>query len=178
MTSLASEFDGWKEMLAYGALAIILGIVAIVWTEMTLKVFVIALGVVVIAIGIASIINRNYGFDTKTGNIAKGVILILLGLVLAIMPEFSADAIAYICAVFFIIIGFTAIFGMVFPLDTGFRAYSLICGMVMVAIGIIICIFPNQTVMVATWVGGLLLLASGIVSVIGALKVRSLINGI
>ncbi len=170
-----SRFGSWKIMLVFGILCFAIGLIAMLWTKMSLQVYIILLGIIAVAIGLMTLINMNDGFDTRNANIAKGALAIILGIVLMVVPMFVADIFAYLFAAFFIILGIGAIFGISAPMiDSRGRTVTLAFGLIMIVVGIIIAIFPNETVIVTTWVSGLILAILGAICIFGAWQVRKI----
>lgn len=159
-------------MLVTGILSIILGIVIVFWPDATLEVGLMVLGIIAVLTGIFGI-SATFNVDKRA--MALYIALILLGLVMIIIPQFVADIAAFIFAILLLIIGVGQLSEMGRPLS-GNRTVSVELGILFIVLGMIIIMFPDQTIKAAMWIFGVFLVFSGALLVTGGVRMGALRN--
>jgi len=163
------KITGWT-MFFVGILAIILGIIMIIWPDATLEIGLLILGIIIIISGIIGIV-KSAGTDNLTTIIFA--IYILIGLILAILPHFMAEVAAYVFAILLIIVGISQITNMGISISEK-RDISILIGAIFIIIAIVIMIFPDQTIKAAMWIFGALLIITGALFAINGWRFKSL----
>jgi uncharacterized membrane protein HdeD (DUF308 family) len=164
--------NSWQNMVIIGILVLILGVVAIIWPEDTLKLFLIIAGLFAIISGIA-ITYDAYVSENKF-NTVIGVLCIVLGIIFVILPNFMADVLVYLAAIFFIIFGVIQIIdGNSLSQDyTDNRYISAMIGVLLIILGIIIAIYNDATIKIVMIVIGAFLIVSAVLYIFNGLKLR------
>jgi len=168
----------WTSFLIRGIVALIIGILVLMYTDFAVEVLVVLFGILVLIEGAACLV-RGMGYsagDTRsTLGLALGVIAFLIGIAALIWPWMIAGALTIIIAVLLLFLGFSDIVAAVFGHTTaGARALQLIAGALAVFLGGIFLFFPllGAVVMVAVWLG-IFGVVWGVIAIILAFCVRS-----
>lgn len=110
----------------------------------------------------------------KTGYIIVSAIMILLGILMIIMPETSVSVIGTVCSIFMIIIGVIKLIGY-FSKDL-FRLafqYDLIFGILLIILGAVMLLHPENLIKVICVVIGISILADGLIKIKTAMDSKS-----
>lgn len=102
----------------------------------------------------------------KTGYIIVSAIMILLGILMIIMPETSVSVIGTVCSIFMIIVGVIKLIGY-FSKDL-FRLafqYDLIFGILLIILGAVMLLHPENLIKVICVVIGISILADGLIKI-------------
>ncbi|MDD3139055.1 MAG: DUF308 domain-containing protein [Lachnospiraceae bacterium] len=167
------KFNGWKDMLLFGILVLILGIFALVWTGMTIKIYVMVVGIITIMVGFSTIFNAHQMNGDSNLYLLKGVVEILFGTLMLFLPIFMATVAVFMMAFFFIMFGVALLFAVAPPVEGfNFGKYASAFGIIFIILGIIFIIFPDQTLIAATWIIGVILIVLGISCIGGGWKLK------
>lgn len=170
----------WKSTLVSGILAVILGILVLVWPGITILVAAIFLGVYLLITGISQLV---LAFSLRSS--VGGRVLLFIGgaaaLVLAVLCfiSFSNDLqsavelLAIWIGVGFVFRGVaTAMSAIGDPTLPG-RVWEIIIGIVSVIAGIIMFVAPLEGLVALAQVTGIILIVVGVFEVISAFAIRS-----
>lgn len=159
----------------WGALSIVFGVLIVAWPGITLKAFLVILGVYLLASGavtlIGSVVNRG-------GNWAAGMVLgflsVVAGLYVFANPEISALVALSLIAIWSVVVG-------TIMLIAGFGAekdgiWLVIAGAVSVLFGIWVFANPREGALALVWLISIYSIVSGIFLAIGAFKLNDLGN--
>ena len=170
--------NDWKSMLIFGILALIVGIIAIVYPGITLEVILILLGALALLTGIVTVVNGiHLPKGEKTLILLLGALYVLLGLVMLLAPLAFVEIMVYFIAAFLVVMGIFQLFNLMFVAGTGEKGdslFSLISGILAIIIGLIIAAFPAQTIEVAMWIIGAILAIIGLINIAGAFKLKKI----
>ena len=155
-----------------GILSIVAGLIILLWTGMSVRIYVIFAGVIAIIGGILELLELGERHDLT---IAKPVILIILGLLMVLMPFIMAEIGAIVFAIFFILFGIIILFGFG-NAEKNQLMGSRIVGAIMIVIGVLIIIFPKQTVEIMEIIFGVALIIIGLACVINAVQTRKVLG--
>lgn len=174
MNRMGSNFlFNWKLNLLKGILAVIVGICALLFPELTLVTIVKIFGAFAIAGGIlvltTAIINKNNNY--RNFWLLEGIFDILFGTVILVYSEEAMS-------VLMILLGFWAIFMgivllMVYSSSRKFmfnRGLFLLNAIISLLFGIVIVINPFESMLVLTIVIGIFAIVYGVLSVITSIK--------
>ncbi|MFN4312406.1 MAG: HdeD family acid-resistance protein [Ferrovibrio sp.] len=160
----------WWLIVLRGIAALLFGLVAIFWPGISLAVLVIIFGAYALVDGTITLMLalRRDGADPARGfQILTGISGLLLGLLCVLWPEAAVTLMIYLVAAWIILFGIMAIasslrmrrqVGPGWPVSRG--------GILLIAIGLLLLLFPNAVVVAATWVIGIgaLLLGAGLLA--------------
>ena len=167
----------WWALAIRGVAAIIFGILAFLWPGITLTALVLLFGAFAITDGIFAIIAgvNAAGVEKRWWwLLIEGVLSIIAGVLTFILPGITALFLLYLIA-------FWAIFTGVFAIITAIRLRKEIqgewilalSGVLSVAFGVLLALFPGAGALALIWWIGAYALASGVLMLILAFKLRS-----
>lgn len=168
-------FRTGRMMLVAGILLILLGLVIIAWPSATLKIGLLVLGIFCILGGVFAIIA---GAAVSTGTLITGILLAIFGIALIAVPYFMADLAAIMFGLLLLFIGIGTMFDMGLPITsfTDNRTVSFIIGAIFLVLGIVIIVFPGQTVNAAMWIFGAILIICGALFAVEGWRYRSFVR--
>ncbi|MFY1621125.1 HdeD family acid-resistance protein [Micromonospora sp. WMMD736] len=166
----------WKATLASGVLAVILGVLMLVWPGTTILVAAIFFGVYLLIAGIAQVVFA-FSLDVSAGG---RVLLFISGaaaLILAVLCFRSLQESILLLAIW-IGVGFifrgvaTAVSAISDPTLPG-RWWELFIGVLSLVAGVVLLAWPFGSLGVLVWVTGISLLVIGVFEIVSAFGIRS-----
>ena len=169
----------WRMILIRGLAAVLFGVLAVGWPEMTLLVLILLLGAHALIDGVAALIlgwqlQRMVGAELPwTPLLMVGAISIGTGVLAILWPQLTATALVFLLAFWAISRG---IFEMVAAIQ--FRRvlpneWSLIAaGGMSVLLGILFMIWPAVSLLALMWLGGLFIVMFGFLECLVAWRLR------
>jgi uncharacterized membrane protein HdeD (DUF308 family) len=180
---MAEKKSSWLWRLLAGIILVILGIAILVYPDITLAIVVLIVGIFLIISGFFEII---FGFsaDAKGGRwifILKGIINLILGVVLLVYPDITLTIFVYIIAAWAIIWGiFELVATFMVPKEqshavygTGGKWVGVLIGLIAIAFGIVIAVYPEATLTIIIYLVGFLVIAVGALMAINSFGTRS-----
>jgi uncharacterized membrane protein HdeD (DUF308 family) len=166
----------WGALAIGGIFAIVLGMVAILWPDATLRVVVVLLGVYAFISGIFTVLVGAVwppGWGLRWPMVLQGVLGILVGILVFIRPETAELALLYIIAAWAIISGILQIAGAVrlrrvIPDEWT----SILGGIASVVFGVLLAIWPKGSLIALVWIFGVFAVVFGIMQLVLANRVR------
>lgn len=159
----------WWLIVLRGVLAILFGVLAFLWPELTAEGLVIILGAYLLVDGAFEIVSavrrrreeRRWGFL-----LSDGILGILLGIVALVWPEATAVALLYLIAIWAIVTGVLELFAAIElrRAITGEWLLGLV-GIVSILLGVILFASPEAGIMGVVWAIGLYALLIGLLLV-------------
>ncbi len=154
----------WWLVVLRGAAAIVFGLVAIFWPGISLSALVMLFGAYALLDGAVTLLlalRLPAGMPSRTILIATGIAGLIVGLVSVLWPQATVTLLIYVLAAWLVLFGLIAIAHSLqmrkqvadWPLSRG--------GMALLAIGLLLVLFPDAVALAATWVLGLLALLIG-----------------
>jgi uncharacterized membrane protein HdeD (DUF308 family) len=160
-----------------GVVSIIVGIIAVVWPDITLLVVAVLFAIELIILGVLRLTSvgalpREPGW-LRPLTILLGVLTIAAGIVCFFRPNASLVIIAILLAVGWIMEGFSSLAaGFTSGISGGMRAWLIIAGILLVVGGLVIAVFPKDSLTVLTVWAGILFIVIGLVLVVSAIVAR------
>ncbi|KLL95149.1 MULTISPECIES: HdeD family acid-resistance protein [Rhodococcus] len=166
----------WWVVLLRGILAVLFGVVALVWPGITVWALVVVFAAYAIIDGIVLVVQSIRDKPEGWGWwLAMGVVSVLAGLVALFWPGITALALLYVIAFYAILFGITGIVGGVrfrkVP-ESGW-VWSVLAGVVAVLFGIVLLIFPGEGILSLIVLLGIYAILFGVLLVILAFQARS-----
>jgi uncharacterized membrane protein HdeD (DUF308 family) len=168
MQSYAKALTNQSWLLIFdGILAIIFGIVAWVWPDLTVTTLVILFGAFAFVVGVmnlAAAVGMSRMGQSPWPFIFRGVLGIGTGIVVAVWPDISATALLYVIAAYAIVIG-------IFELAAAIELRKLIdnewllalAGVASIAFGVLVAIYPGDGAVALVWTIGIYAIFFGVV---------------
>lgn len=173
MPDLFSGFFPWWVLLVQGLLALIIGILLLVYPGLTSELIVIFLGAYWFVSGIFALFSAT-GNDANRGlKILLGIIGIVLGLVILAYPFYST---IIVFLVFIIMIGIWAlVYGGIHLYQglTGGGWAVGILGLLSIIFGLLILVHPWYSTLAIPFVFGFFGIVFGFAAIVGAFMIRS-----
>jgi uncharacterized membrane protein HdeD (DUF308 family) len=156
----------------WGVLSVIFGALVLAWPGITLKVFLIVLGIYLlatgVAVGIGSVTNRTGHW---VGGTVIGVLSAIAGLYVFANPKISALAVLTVIAIWSIAVG-------AMSLVAGFEGknnwWMIVSGVALVLFGFYIFDNPGGGALTLVWLLGLTMIFTGIMEVVVAFRLGAL----
>lgn len=165
-----SEVNGIRVALGISAVvALVLGIIVLVWPDKTAGLIAILFGLYFLIIGVVRLAKGVFSRGISGGT---RVLSILLGLLLVIAGIFALRNLGATVALLGIIIGIAWIIEGVAALaesaaDTS-RWPGIVFGIISILAGIVVLFLPQESVAILVWVGGIFLVVAGLVQLVQA----------
>ena len=168
----------WWLLIIRGVVAVLFGIMALISVEFTLLFLVYLFGAYVLIDGIMAIIASLQERRSSSAwwvVFLIGIVGIIVGVLSFIHPGNVALLIFYLVAIWLIVAGF---FGMVSAIlrATGTEWLSVIGGILSIIIGVIFLLHPTSSILSIVWLLGVFALVYGIIQIIRAIQLRSLLS--
>ena len=167
----------WGAIALRGLIAILFGVIAIVWPGPTVAVLVILLGAFALVEGVTNIVA---GVRVREGwATAEGIISVIVGIVIVVWPAITALALLYVIAAWAIITGIVRIVAAI-QLRRVIRNEWLLAGsgLASVIFGVIAAIFPGAGILALIWLLGAWLIVLGVILIAFALSLRQLAHNL
>lgn len=175
---LRAASENWWQYLVRGVLAVIFGIIALVWPSITLAILIVVFGLFVllssIVTGVGAIARAGTG-QLWGWQLTAGVLGIVAGLIILRWPGVTAVVLLFLIALWLISTGLIEIVAAVADHQEVPHAWLLaIGGIVSVLFGVAMFVWPNIGLLTVVYLVGIYAIVDGIVLCVVAFRVRSL----
>ena len=171
-------FRNWWMFAVRGVLAIVFGILALIWPETTKVALVWLFGIFAMADGIFSVaagIASQGFFDRWWALLLEGVAGIVIGLTAFFWTDLTALVLLYLIAAWAIVTGIFEILAAIRYRHVISGEWTMILGgMLSVAVGVLLFVFPAAGQVSVVWLIGLYAIAAGIIEMVFAFRLRGL----
>jgi uncharacterized membrane protein HdeD (DUF308 family) len=160
-----------------GIVAILFGVVALVWPKMTLSALVFVFGLFVVISGITSVVAalRNTEFPGWGWVLGEGILGIAVGVVALVWPGITELAFIYLLAAWAILTGiFEVITPLAYPMSGGRAVLTALAGILSIVFGILIAAQPSSGLLAVVWLIGVYAILFGIMYIGMYFESRSL----
>jgi len=174
-TSVSSGWSG--ALIVMGIVAIVLGVLVLVWPNATLLVVAITFGIQLIIGGAVRLavsrdLPREPGW-VRPVSMLLGALSIIAGIICLFRPGTSLLVIAILIAIGWIAEGIAAIaHGFGSDRTTGTRVFLIVVGVVSVIAGIVVAILPGSSLLFLTRLAGIMLIIIGVAEIVTAFLAR------
>jgi len=166
----------WWLLAVRGAAAIVFGVLAWFWPDITLITLVILFGAFILVDGISNLITAasGRGAEPKWIVAVMGLAGIVVGIVTLVWPNLTAIALIYLIAAWAVTMGVFAIIGaVVLRRDIENEWLLAITGLLAIVFGIAIAIFPGSGALALVWLIGVYAVAYGLLELALAFRLRN-----
>lgn len=175
---MAAGLDKWWTYLLRGILAIIFGIIFLVWPGATVLVLIILFGCFVLVEGLFAVgfsIAKASKGEKFFGLLMLGLLGVIVGIIALIRPGITTLAILVVIAIWLVIRGFLMIVSA-FEMtgSAGVRWLVGISGALALILGILLLIFPISGVFGIVLVVGIYLIVAGLFMAIASFYVKGI----
>ena len=154
----------WWTFVLRGVLAILFGIVAVIWPGLTVATLIVIFGAYLLVDGVFSIGAAfvNGGNGRWVQYLLIGVIDVIIGLATLIWPGVTALGLIWFIGIWSVIVGVLQIFGS-FRLrqSVGNEIWALVSGVLAVLVGLYLMVFPGSGAVALVWVIGIYAIVFG-----------------
>jgi uncharacterized membrane protein HdeD (DUF308 family) len=160
-----------------GIVAVLFGVVALVWPKMTLSALVFVFGVFAVISGITAVVAalRNKEFPGWGWILGEGILGIAVGAVALVWPGITALAFLYLLAAWAILTGiFEVITPLAYPMSGGRAVLTALAGILSIVFGILIAAQPSSGLLAVVWLIGVYAILFGITYIVMYFESRSL----
>ena len=169
----------WWLIILRAVVAILFGIMALISVQFALLFLVYLFGVYVLLDGIVAIILSLQERRSSSGwwvLFVLGIVGIVVGVLCFIHPGNVALLIFYLVGIWLIISGIIGILSAFTLRAAGGEGLLVIVGIVSIIVGIIFVIHPTTSILTIVWILGLFALIYGIIQIVRAIQLRSLLS--
>lgn len=156
----------WWAVLIRGVLAVVFGIVAIVWPGETLLILVTLFGAYAFVDGIFSIVAAVRAAVRHVhwlALLAEGILGIIIGVITFFHPALTAIAVLYFIAAWAIITGVLELFAAIrLRQELGGEMLLVLSGIASIVLGVLLAIFPRTGTVTVVWIIGIYALIFGV----------------
>jgi uncharacterized membrane protein HdeD (DUF308 family) len=160
-----------------GIVAVLFGILTLVWPQITLVVLVLLFGIFAVISGITAVAAalRNRGEQGWGLLLFEGIVGILAGVVALVWPGITALVFLYLLAAWAIITGILEFVApLSFPMSGGRTVLMVLAGLVSVVFGVLIAFQPASGLLAVVWLIGIYAIVVGVLYVVAYFESRSL----
>jgi uncharacterized membrane protein HdeD (DUF308 family) len=165
----AAHSLGWPRwaLILFGIISIVVGVLALVWPEVTILALVILLGIDILIWGVLLVVNA---FQTGEGRVLAvilGVLALIAGTALFLRPMRNLPALLVVLSVFWVVGGLVEAIGSI--VDRGRSwGWELVSGLVSIGAGIAVIVWPGITLFAIAVVAGVWMIVIGFMRLIAA----------
>jgi uncharacterized membrane protein HdeD (DUF308 family) len=178
LTLLSQLSRDWWHFAVRGLLAIVFGIMALIWPEPTklalvlmFAAFALVNGIVTVATGIGT---RNY-FKQWWALLLEGLTGIVIAALTFMWPNIAANILLYVIAIWAILTGIFEIMAAIELRDVIVgESVMILYGLLSVAFGILLFVFPSAGAVGIVWAIGFFAIAAGTAEIVVAFRLRGL----
>ncbi|GAA2878363.1 HdeD family acid-resistance protein [Streptosporangium fragile] len=164
----------WWVYLVRGACAILFGLLAIVWPDITLYALVVVFGAFAIVNGVFSLFNAGRG-GSRGWMIVSGIVGILTGLVVFLWPGITALVLLFFIAGWAIATGLLEIVAAIRLRKVMEGEWTfIVSGVLSVLFGILLLAWPGAGALAVVWLIGTMAIVYGIALLALAFRLRGL----
>lgn len=166
----------WGVLLSFGVISLLLGIAIMVWPNVTVAVVALLLGAWLLISGIFSLV----GSFTAEGDTGARVLMGIAGGISIILGVLCFRGILQAVEILALFVGigwlmqgiFQTIFGVQAKGQAG-RGWTIFLGLLSIVAGVVVLVWPAPSLTVLAWISGIWLALLGLITIIGAFRVRS-----
>ena len=182
LTILTQLFRNWWHFAVRGLLAIVFGIMALIWPETTKLALVLLFGAFVLVDGIFAVTTgiaaRGY-FERWWAILLEGITGIIVAVLTFFWPNITALALLYFIAAWAVTTGIFEILAAIeFRHVLSGEWVMILVGLLSVVFGVLLFVFPGAGTLSIVWLIGMYAIAAGIMEIIFAFRLRGLWRGI
>ena len=175
---LEEIFRNWWMFAVRGVVAVIFGLLALIWPGQTLQALVLVFGAYALVDGIFAVIagiSARGHFDRWWAMLLEGLVGVVIGLLTFFWPNITALVLLYFIAAWALITGIFEIVAAIQlrRLITG-EWMLILGGLLSIIFGILLFVFPGAGTVSLVWMIGIYAIVFGISEIIFAFRLRGL----
>jgi uncharacterized membrane protein HdeD (DUF308 family) len=171
----------WWALALRGGVAVLFGLIALVWPDITLEALILLFGAYALVDGVFAIVSAvRHSEDRQDwwSLLVEGIVGIAIGIIAFVWPDLTALALLYLIAVWAVITGVLDIVAAV-RLRQAIEGEWLLglSGLMSVILGLLLVAFPGSGAVAIVWLIGAFAIAVGTILIALGLRLRSLQRG-
>lgn len=152
--------------ITLGVFGVATGLILLFWPSATLAVLAVVLGIHFLVGGVVTIVGAVGGPDhERVLSLFAGLVSVIAGVVTIYRPLQTIVFLVVVAAVFWVIRGVTDIVDGLFDREEGSRALLIVSGLVSLAAGILVLVWPDATLTVLVRISGLWMVVLGLLRI-------------
>jgi uncharacterized membrane protein HdeD (DUF308 family) len=166
----------WRMVLIRGIAAVLFGILAIAWPDLTIRVLVALFGAYALVDGVFAIVSAFQGEDRdRLWHIAQGVLGILVGIIAWVWPDLTAFSLLLFIGAWALVTGVMQIIAAIRLRNQIDNEWLLIIGGVLsVLFGFLCVATPRNSAIALIWVIGIYAIVFGIILITLSFRLRGM----
>ncbi len=167
----------WGAVLGFGIISLLVGVAIMVWPNVTVAVVALLLGSWLLISGIFTLV----GSFTSEGEGGYRVLMGIGGGISIILGVLCFRGILQAVEILALFVGIGWLMQGIFTTVAGVQAkglpgrgWSIFLGLLSIVAGVVVLVWPAPSLTVLAWVSGIWLALLGVVTIIAALRIRSL----
>jgi uncharacterized membrane protein HdeD (DUF308 family) len=173
---LAGVGRHWGWVLVFGIVTLLAGLLALVWPGRTVVVIAVLFGIQLVVAGIFRFVAA-FAADDETGGTRVllallGVLSLIVGLYAVRHLQVTIAALALLLGIFWIVNGAVETFAALSHRGMQGRGWTIFMGLLSIAAGIVVLVYPAISLATLAIVLGLWLLVFGIMEIVAAFRLR------
>ncbi|GAA0392091.1 hypothetical protein Acor_17730 [Acrocarpospora corrugata] len=171
-----TEPGRWWTLAVRGALAIIFGLIALIWPAITLVALVVVFGVYALVNGIFTLYGAfREGATKERGWLAfSGIISLAAGIAVLVWPAITALALMLLIGAWFLITGVVEIVGAVMRRkEIEGEGKMIVTGVLSALFGLVLMIWPGAGALSLVWLIGVFAIVLGVAMVVLSFRERN-----
>ncbi|MDH3705461.1 MAG: HdeD family acid-resistance protein [Acidimicrobiia bacterium] len=167
----------WPSVMLIGIITIVLGIIVVSWPSQTLTVLSILFGIQLVVFGVYRLIAA-FSSEALAPGLSGfiGVISLIAGVVVLRHPFETVTVLAVVLGVVWIVGGAIDLVAAIADRQLRNRGWAALMAIISIIAGIVVVSWPEPTVTVVAWIGGIYLIVFGIFVCIESLSLRKAVN--
>ncbi len=161
----------WWVMLVAGLLSLAFGIWLVFKPVKAASTIAVVLGIWLVVVGLVELVHAASAQRRGTA-ILTGVVLVVLGLVLALEPDLPIKIIAIIWGAAILLGGVIRVIAAIVDRSYGW-GWRLVLGLLTAGLGLVIVAWPTATVGVVFWITGIAAIITGVIWIGGSFSMRN-----
>ena len=162
----------WGLVMLAGFSALVLGIVAVSWPGQTATVLAIIFGIDLLIFGIFKFVSAFTRDEGRWLAAFAGIFGIVIGLLIMRRPLRALAFLIIFLGFYWLFSGLVDVFSALANSDQDHRGLKGLLGVVAIIAGIVVLIWPSESLLALAWVMGIFLIVRGIMMIVLSLRIR------
>ena len=165
----------WQSLVVRGVLAIIFGLIALIWPGITVRVLVIVFGIYALINGLTALWGafRDREVQARAWLMLSGVISLAAGIAALVWPGITALALMWLIGAWFLVTGAFELVGAVMRRGrAGTEGLAGVSGALSVIFGLVLVIWPGAGAAALSWLIGVFAILVGLAMLYLAFRAR------
>ncbi len=148
-------------LIIFGVISILMGILALVWPELTILVLVALLGIQLLIYGVIAIVTAFQAGQGRVLAVVFGVLAFIAGTALLLRPFQNLEAVVIVVSVFWVVGGLVQAISSIVDRHENW-VWELVLGLLSIAAGVIVIVWPEMTLLAVAILAGAWMIMVGV----------------